>query len=315
MAAGTLRAANSLSYDVYPGEVMGIVGESGSGKSVSAYSVMRLLKSPGKIISGSIIFDGRDVLSLSKSELNSFRGSELSMIFQDPMQCLDPSFTVGKQLAETIRAHEKLSKAETYSRCRDILTSVGISDPEGMMRKYPFELSGGMCQRVLIAIALLCRPKLLIADEPTTALDVTIQEQIMLLLKKVCRENNMAMVFITHNFGLVADICDKVTVLYGGHAMEQGSCDDIFYKTAHPYTKGLMNAIPKADLLSDERLTAIEGVPLDPMNPPAGCPFAPRCSKAMEICHTKCPSMTKVSGDHSVRCWYAEYDTEVCGLE
>lgn len=310
---GVLRAVKSLSYDVYPGEVMGIVGESGSGKSVSAYSVMRLLKRNGKITSGSITFDGRDVLALTKSELNSFRGSEISMIFQDPMQCLDPVFTIGRQLMETVKAHEKLSKAETFSRCRDILASVGISDPEGMMRKYPFELSGGMCQRVLIAIALLCRPKLLIADEPTTSLDVTIQEQIMLLLKKVCRENGMAMVFITHNFGLVADICDKVTVLYGGHAMEQGSCDDIFYATANPYTQGLMKAIPKADLLSKERLAAIEGVPLDPMNPPQGCPFAPRCSKAMDICREKCPDMTKVKGDHSVKCWFAEQNAEVNG--
>lgn len=311
MPAGTLRAVNGLSYDVYPGEVMGIVGESGSGKSVAAYSVMHLLQKPGRVAGGSITFNGRDVLAMTKKELNDFRGSEISMIFQDPLQCLDPSFTIGSQLMETIRTHEKVSKTQAHERCVDILASVGIRDPENMMKRYPFELSGGMRQRVLIAIALLCKPKLLIADEPTTALDVTIQEQIMLLLKKACRENGMAMVFITHNFGLVADICDKVTVLYGGHVMEQGNCEDIFYSTAHPYTRGLMQAIPKADLLSQERLVAIEGTPLDPMNPPKGCPFAPRCRSAMDICHNQCPSLSKIDGEHSVSCWLHEQNAEV----
>ncbi|MBQ8830996.1 MAG: ABC transporter ATP-binding protein [Oscillospiraceae bacterium] len=311
MPAGTLRAVSALSYDVYPGEVMGIVGESGSGKSVAASSVMHLLQKPGRVTEGSITFDGRDVLSMTKKELNDFRGKEISMIFQDPMQCLDPSFTVGSQLMETVRAHEKVAKAEARGRCVDVLASVGIKDPESMMKKYPFELSGGMRQRVMIAIALLCRPKLLIADEPTTALDVTIQEQIMLLLKKACSENEMAMVFITHNFGLVADICDRVTVMYGGRVMEQGSCDDIFYSTAHPYTCGLMQAIPKADLLSEERLTSIEGTPLDPMAPPAGCPFAPRCNKAMDICHRECPELREIAKGHRARCWLCEDDAEV----
>lgn len=309
--AGVLHAVNGLSYDVYPGEVMGIVGESGSGKSVAAYSVIGLLRTPGRITGGSIHFDGQDVLSLTKKKLLAFRGSEISMVFQDPMQCLDPSFTIGSQLMETLRAHEKISKAQAHRRSVDMLVSLGIRDPEGMMLRYPFELSGGMRQRVLIAIALLCRPRLLIADEPTTALDVTIQDQIMLLLKKVCRESGMSLVFITHNFGLVADICDKVTVMYGGHVMEQGSCEDIFYATAHPYTQGLMSAIPKADLLSDECLISIEGTPHDPIHPPAGCPFAPRCPLAMDICQTRCPGQTILSSTHSVSCFLKEQNPEV----
>ena len=303
MQNGTLRAVNSLEYDVYPGEVMGIVGESGSGKSVSAGSIMHLLPKPGRVTEGTITFGGKDVLAMNKKELNDFRGKEISMIFQDPMQCLDPSFTIGNQLIETIRTHEKIAKADARARCVNMLASVGIKNPEDMMKRYPFELSGGMRQRVMIAIALLCRPKLLIADEPTTALDVTIQEQIMLLLKKACSENEMSMVFITHNFGLVADICDKVTVMYGGRVMEQGTCEDIFYSTAHPYTIGLMQAIPKADLLSEERLVSIEGAPLDPKNPPAGCPFAPRCRKAMAVCHENCPELSEIKEGHKVRCW------------
>ena len=309
--SGELRAVKALSYDVDRGEVMGIVGESGSGKSVAAYSIMGLLQKPGRVTGGSVRFDGRELLSLSQKELAAIRGSEISMVFQDPMQCLDPSFTIGSQLTETIKAHEKLSKAEAHRRSVDMLAELGIRDPEGMMKRYPFELSGGMRQRVLIAMALLCRPRLLIADEPTTALDVTIQDQIMLLLKKVCRDNNTAMVFITHNFGLVADLCDKVTVLYGGHVMEQGSCEDVFYATAHPYTQALMQAIPKADLLSDEPLVAIEGTPLDPLNPPPGCPFAPRCPKAMDICHQRCPAPTELSPGHRVSCWLAEQHAEV----
>ena len=311
MPTGTLCAVNGLEYEVYPGEVMGIVGESGSGKSVAAACVMHLLQKPGRVVLGSITFDGCDVLSMTKKELNDFRGKEISMIFQDPMQCLDPSFTIGSQLMETIRTHEKVTKAEAHSRCVDMLASVGIKNPENMMKRYPFELSGGMRQRIMIAIALLCRPKLLIADEPTTALDVTIQEQIMLLLKKACSENEMSMVFITHNFGLVADICDKVTVMYGGRVMEQGSCEDIFYSTAHPYTYGLMQAIPKADLLSKERLVAIEGTPLDPMNPPKGCPFAPRCPKAVGKCHEECPDLREIEKGHRVRCWQTEQNAEV----
>lgn len=313
MPQGTLRAVNALSYDVYPGEVMGIVGESGSGKSVAASSVMHLLQKPGRVTDGSIIFDGRDVLYMTKKELNGFRGKDISMIFQDPMQCLDPAFTIGNQLVETIRTHEKVSKAEAVGRCIDVLASVGIKDPAGMMKRYPFEFSGGMRQRVMIAIALLCRPKLMIADEPTTALDVTIQEQIMLLLKKACHDNEMAMIFITHNFGLVADICDKVTVMYGGYVMEQGSCEDIFYSTAHPYTRALIQAIPSADLLSKERLVSIEGAPLDPLNPPEGCPFSPRCSSATAACYEKCPKLTEIKSGHKVRCLLAEKDAEVNG--
>lgn len=300
---GTVHAVNSISYDVCRGEVMGIVGESGSGKSAAAYAVMQLLKSPGHISGGEILFEGKDILKLSRRELENFRGSEIGMIFQNPMQCLDPVFTVGQQLEETLFAHRKISRAEAFNLSVDTLRSVGIHSPENMMKKYPHELSGGMQQRVMIAIALLCNPKLLIADEATTALDVTIQDQIVQLLKKLKNDTGMAIIFITHNFGLVADICDRVSVMYGGRIMEQGDVDEVFYSASHPYTKGLINAIPKADLLSKEKLMPIYGTPIDPFNPPIGCVFHPRCSECMEICRKEAPPKTELSVGHSASCW------------
>ncbi len=310
---GVVHAVNSISYDVYRGEVMGIVGESGSGKSASAYAVMQLLASPGKVTGGDIRFEGKDVLSFSRAELQDFRGSEIGMIFQNPMQCLDPVFTIGAQLTETLYAHRKISRADAVSASVEMLRSVGIHDAENIMRRYPHELSGGMQQRVMIAIALLCNPKLLIADEATTALDVTIQDQIVQLLKQVKNDRGMSIIFITHNFGLVADICDRVSVMYGGYIMEQGTVDDVFYAPSHPYTVGLINAIPKADLLSKDRLTPIYGTPINPFSPPDGCVFHPRCTHCMDICRKSKPPVHQVSDGHTASCWLLENaDKEAC---
>lgn len=300
---GVVHAVNRVNFDVCKGEVMGVVGESGSGKSTVAYSVMRLLKKPGKVDGGRLVFDGADIMELRTRELERFRGSRISMIFQDPMQCLDPVFTIGKQLIETIKAHENVTTAQARAASVEMLKNVGIHDAENMMNRYPFELSGGMRQRVMIAIALLCRPELLIADEPTTALDVTIQDQILQLLKKMKADMGMSVLFITHNFGIVAELCDRVTVMYGGRVMERGTVDDVFYNTAHPYTLGLMRAIPKADLLTNERLTAIEGTAVDPMNPPTGCVFHPRCPYCTEACKAAAPPETDLSDGHFVSCW------------
>lgn len=305
---GELIAVNGVNCNIRHGEIMGIVGESGSGKSTMAYTVMRLLRAPGRITEGSITFDGRDVLSFDKHELSSFRGGDVGMIFQDPMQCIDPSFTIGWQLVETLKSHKKISKAEARRRSIEMLSLVGINEPEQMMRRYQHELSGGMRQRVMIAMTLLCSPKLLIADEPTTALDVTIQDMILQLLKELCRKNGMAMMFITHNFGIVAEMCDRVTVLYGGRVMEEGSVNDVFYSAAHPYTKGLLKAIPKADLLSGERLIPIGGTAIDPLSPPTGCVFWPRCPQCMNICKKIVPGKTILTDEHSVNCWLHSKD-------
>lgn len=301
--AGDLHAVNGISYSVQHGQIMGIVGESGSGKSAAAYAVMRLVQNPGKIAGGRIFYEDLDILAMSQKELTSFRGRSIGMIFQDAMKCLDPVFTIGFQLMETIRAHEKISKAEARRRSIEVLTAVGMNDPESLLRRYPHELSGGQRQRVMIAMVLILEPGLIIADEPTTALDVTIQDQIVQLLKKLCREKGMSMVFITHNFGLVADLCDQVTVMYGGKVMERGSAEDIFYASAHPYTRSLIRAIPSADLLCRERLIPIEGTPIDPVHPPKGCPFAPRCPMAKDICHEQCPAERQISAGHTSACW------------
>lgn len=300
---GTVHAVNGISYDVCRGEVMGIVGESGSGKSASAYAMMQLLQSPGKVTDGQVLFEGKDILSLKHHELENFRGSQIGMIFQNPMQNLDPAFTIGYQLIETLQAHKKISRKDAFRESVQMLSAVGIHDPETMMKRYRHELSGGMQQRVMIAIALLCRPKLLIADEVTTALDVTIQDQIVQLLKKLKADNGMSIIFITHNFGLVADICDRVTVMYGGNVMEQGTVDDVFYRAAHPYTKGLIGAIPKVDINRSERLTPIEGTPIDPFHPPKGCVFHPRCAFCTEKCREEVPPLTAVGEGHIAACW------------
>ena len=253
--AGEVKAVSGISYDLDYDEVMGIVGESGSGKSQEAYSIMGLLQSPGKVIGGSITFEGRDVLAFSKKEMASFRGSEVAMIFQNPMTCLNPVYTVGNQLIEALRAHDKkISKADAAKRAMEMLELVGINNVAKRMKQYPHEFSGGMRQRVMIAMGLICHPKLLIADEPTTALDVTIQAQILELMKELQKKTHMGIIFITHNLGVVAEICDKVSVMYAGKIVEQGPVDDIFYKPGHPYTVGLLRSMPRVDAESYERL-------------------------------------------------------------
>ena len=299
-----LHAIRGISLDVYQGESLAIVGESGSGKSQEAYSIMGLLQSPGKVIGGSITFEGRDVLAFSKKEMASFRGSEVAMIFQNPMTCLNPVYTVGNQLIEALRAHDKkISKADAAKRAMEMLELVGINNVAKRMKQYPHEFSGGMRQRVMIAMGLICHPKLLIADEPTTALDVTIQAQILELMKELQKKTHMGIIFITHNLGVVAEICDKVSVMYAGKIVEQGPVDDIFYKPGHPYTVGLLRSMPRVDAESYERLIPIEGTPVDMLNPPEGCPFAPRCEHAMKICLQKMPPYVELGEGHRSACW------------
>ena len=308
---GELKAVNSISYSVRKGEIMGLVGESGSGKSVEAYSILGLLKPPARINAGSLLFEGRDILTLKKKELEAFRGTEISMIFQNPASSLDPVFTVGQQMIETIRAHDRgISRSVAKSRSIDMLREVRIRTPEQVMSQYPFELSGGMCQRIMIAIALLCSPELLIADEPTTALDVTTQSQIVHILKGLQKQRGMAILYITHNFGVVAELCDRVAVMCGGYIFEQGTTEDIFYRAAHPYTRMLHETMPRVDSPSKEPFITIEGAPIDPFSPPGGCVFHPRCQSCMDICRQKLPPKVIVTPDHSASCWLLAREQE-----
>ena len=307
--AGEVKAVNGISYDVDYDEVMGIVGESGSGKSVEAYSIIGLLQSPGKVMEGSITLEGEDMLAKSPSEMIDYRGSQVAMIFQNPMTCLNPVYTIGNQLTEALRAHDKsISKEEADKRAMEMLEQVGINNVEKRMKQYPHELSGGMRQRVMIAMGLICHPKLLIADEPTTALDVTIQAQILELMKELQKKNHMGIIFITHNLGVVAEVCDKVSVMYAGKMVEQGPVDDIFYHPGHPYTMGLLRSMPRVDAESYERLIPIEGTPVDMLNPPEGCPFAPRCEHAMKVCLQKMPPYVELGDNHRAACWLRVQD-------
>ena len=256
--AGEVKAVGGISYDLDYGEVMGVVGESGSGKSQEAYSIMGLLQSPGKVIGGSITFEGKDVLSFSKEEMTAFRGNKVAMIFQNPMTCLNPVYTIGNQLVEALRAHDKkISKEEAQKRAMEMMELVGINNVEKRMKQYPHEFSGGMRQRVMIAIALACEPKLLIADEPTTALDVTIQAQILELMMELKDKLGMAIIMITHDLGIVASMCDRIAVMYAGRIVETGTCDEIFYHPKHEYTKGLLESIPRLDSTKHEKLIPI----------------------------------------------------------
>ncbi len=307
--AGEVKAVNGISYDVDYDEVMGIVGESGSGKSVEAYSIIGLLQSPGKVMEGSITLEGEDMLAKTPSEMVDYRGSQVAMIFQNPMTCLNPVYTIGNQLTEALRAHDKnISKEDADKRAMEMLEQVGINNVEKRMKQYPHELSGGMRQRVMIAMGLICHPKLLIADEPTTALDVTIQAQILELMKELQKKNHMGIIFITHNLGVVAEVCDKVSVMYAGKMVEQGPVDDIFYEPGHPYTTGLLRSMPRVDAESYERLIPIEGSPVDMLNPPEGCPFAPRCEHAMKVCLQKMPPYVELGDNHRAACWLRVQD-------
>ena len=301
---GELRAVNGISYTVRRGEVMGLVGESGSGKTVEAYSLLRLLKPPAVINSGTALYEGQDILSLGKKQMERLRGKEISMIFQNPMSSLDPVFTIGKQMIETIRTHDKsATKASATAQSIEMLREVSIRSPEQLMRQYPFELSGGMRQRVMIAIALLCKPKLLIADEPTTALDVTIQAQIVSILKRLQKQHNMAMIYITHDLGIIAELCDMVSVMCCGCILEQGTADEIFYNAAHPYTQALLRMIPHMDSPLQEPLLHIEGPPADPTDLPEGCVFQTRCPSCADVCRSGAPPRTELSESHVVSCW------------
>ena len=304
--AGEVKALNDVSLHLDEGEVLGIVGESGSGKSVTAYSIMGLTADPGKIVGGSIVFNGHRIDEMSEKELRKIRGKEVSIIFQDPMTSLNPVYTIGAQIEEAIRLHTDKSPAEAKERATELLRLVGINEPEKRMKQYPHAHSGGMRQRVMIAMALACEPKLLIADEPTTALDVTIQAQILELINELKEKLRMAVILITHDLGIVSSMCDRIAVMYAGKVVECGTADDIFYRPMHEYTKGLLRSVPNIHDPDSKRLTAIEGTPVDLLNPPAGCPFAPRCPKCMKICLREMPSSHDHGGLHTSSCWTAE---------
>ena len=306
-----VRAVNGISYSIKKGESMGLVGESGSGKSVEAYAVLGLLKPPAKIHRGNIRYEGKDILCLSKKEWESFHGNEISMIFQNPIASLDPVFPIGKQMEETIRDHDKsISRLSARRRSIEMLREVRIRNPEQVMKQYPYELSGGMCQRIMIAIALLCKPKLLIADEPTTNLDVTIQSQVIQILKQLQRQSGMALLYITHNFGIVAELCDSVSVMCGGYILEQGQVEDIFYRAAHPYTKMLLQSIPHIDAFEEESSLFVDESPANPVLFSDGCVFFPRCPFSVSQCSHRMPSATSLSLDHWARCWLLAQDGE-----
>ncbi len=301
--AGEVKALNGVSFSMEEGEVLGIVGESGSGKSVTAYSIMGLTAYPGKLVGGTVHFNGHEIEKMTEKEFRKIRGNEVSIIFQDPMTSLNPVYTIGNQIVEVILLHTNKTKKEAYERARELLELVGINEPSKRLKQYPHELSGGMRQRVMIAIALACEPKLLIADEPTTALDVTIQAQILELMQELRKKLGMSIIMITHDLGVVASMCEKIAVMYAGHIVEYGTADEIFYNPSHEYTKGLIKSIPKLNAEKIERLVPIEGQPVDLLNPPAGCPFAPRCSECMKICLNKMPPKTELSDTHYSYCW------------
>ncbi|HAS92809.1 MAG TPA: ABC transporter ATP-binding protein [Sedimentibacter sp.] len=301
-SSGEVKAVNGVSFNLEEGKVLGIVGESGSGKSVTAYSILQILTNPGRIVSGSIKLKGQELVGCSKETMQKIRGNQISIIFQDPMTSLNPVFTIGNQLMEAILLHTNRNKEEAKARAIEMLKLVGVNEPEKRIEQYPHEFSGGMRQRVMIAMALACEPDILIADEPTTALDVTIQAQILDLMKELQKKLGMAIILITHDLGVVAEMCDDIIVMYAGQISERGTADDIFYNPKHEYTKGLLKSIPT---VQDEkqRLKPIGGNPVDLLNMPAGCPFAPRCDNAMKICLTVNPVEMTIEGKHTSRCW------------
>ena len=300
--AGEVQAVNGISFNLDRGKVLGIVGESGSGKSVTAYSLMRILTDPGRVTEGEVLFKGEDVLKYSEQKMHSFRGSRISMIFQDPMTSLNPVYTVGNQLREAIKIHTNRNPKQVRERALEMLQLVGVNEPEKRLKQYPYELSGGMRQRVMIAMALACEPDVLIADEPTTALDVTIQAQILELMQDLQKKLGMAVILVTHDLGVIADMCDNIVVMYGGRICERGTADEIFYNPRHEYTKGLLRSIPNVTNMK-ERLIPIAGTPINMLNMPEGCAFCTRCDAAMKICLDEPPEELTINENHKASCW------------
>ena len=302
--AGEVQSVRGINFEVKKGECIGIVGESGCGKSVTSQSIMQLLKTPPAIYKeGSIIFEGEDLLKKKEKEMQKIRGNSISMIFQDPMTTLNPTQKIGKQIAEVLMEHKDMTKQEAYAEAEKMLELVAVSEPHKRMNQYPHEFSGGMRQRAMIAMALACKPKLIIADEPTTALDVTVQAQILELLQEVQQQIGMSIMLITHDLGVVAKMCDRVVVMYAGQIVEQGTVDEIFNNPSHPYTKGLLRAVPSMEMNRDEALQTIVGTPPDLFAPPAGCGFYARCDKAMKVCQNHMPQMQVINENLSSACW------------
>jgi dipeptide transport system ATP-binding protein len=300
---GEVKAVRGVTFDLHKGETLAIVGESGCGKSVTSQSIMRLIPNPpGKITKGELLFKGKDLTKLKEPELRKIRGQNISMIFQDPMTALNPTLTIGDQIMEGIIQHEKITRAQAKQAAINMLTLVGIPSPETRLKQYPHQFSGGMRQRIMIAMALVCRPDVLIADEPTTALDVTIQAQILELFRDIQKKTGVSIILITHDLGVVAQVADRIAVMYAGKIVEMGTRREIFYSPQHPYTKGLLKSVPRLDVDRDE-LVPIPGTPPDLFSPPAGCAFAARCPYAMEVCDKKYPFKTHLSKEHHVDCW------------
>ena len=300
--SGEVRAVNGISYDLRPGEILGIVGESGSGKSVQAYSLLGLVPHPGRVTGGSVRFHGKEVLNAGERDLRKLRGGRIGMIFQNPMTSLNPVYPVGRQLMEAYRCQRRATREEARRRCVSMLEQVGLSCPEVRMGQYPHQLSGGMLQRVMIAMGLICDPEILIADEPTTALDVTIQAQILELIQKLQAKTGMAVLFITHNLGVVAQLCHRVSVMYAGRFLEEGDTERVLQCPGHPYTKGLLESLPRLDGREAGPLPFIPGAPPDPLTSPRGCPFAPRCPVCLPVCQTRFPEWREASGRRAA-CW------------
>ena len=299
---GEVKAVNGVTFNLEKGKILGIVGESGSGKSVTAYSIMRILEKNGRITEGKILYKGQDIAEFSEKQMREFRGKCCSIIFQDPMTSLNPVFTVGNQLREAIELHTDRKGKEAEARAIEMLTLVGVNEPEKRVKQYPYELSGGMRQRVMIAMALACEPDILIADEPTTALDVTIQAQILELMQSLQKKLGMAIIMVTHDLGVIADMCDEIIVMYGGRVCERGTAEDIFYRPHHEYTKGLLRSIPNVDRIG-EKLIPIPGTPINLLNMPKGCAFCPRCEEAMKICIEEQPPEMQMPDGHFASCW------------
>ncbi len=307
---GEVQAVRGVNLDLYEGETLAIVGESGCGKSVTASSIMRLIPTPpGQIKEGSILFKGQDMTKWSDKKMRGIRGVDISMIFQDPMTALNPTLTVGDQLTEGLRQHRRVTKKEADAQAVDMLNLVGIPNPDERMKQYPYQFSGGMRQRIVIAMALICEPELLIADEPTTALDVTIQAQILQLFNKIQKETGVSIILITHDLGVVAKVADRIAVMYAGKVVETGTRREIFYEPQHPYTKGLLHSVPRLDQ-KGEKLIPIDGTPPDLFSPPEGCPFTARCPAAMEVCSRIYPYSTVRSETHEVDCWLQDERAE-----